>query len=179
MKQVALLLFVLLICTNCEKEENLTPTTNTLDRRDYLMGDFQVPISVNYPIFPPTNSNHTPLQNMNLTIYKSTAYDNEIIIDGIHGSYCVYAIMDGNNFTIDSKETSLRPEDLGFSITPYCAECKVRITGSGSITEVSRGNETPKLTIQYNLSYDYTPLVKYSGNVTYNLPRPNVVANDC
>ena len=150
----------------------------TIDKRDLIMGDFQLLLSHSHPYFPPIN-NYTALNSMNITIYRSTAYDNEIIIDGVYNRFCVYAILTGNEFKIDSKETGLRPEDFGYPITPNCPQCPVRLTGSGYFTELQRGDEKPKLYIQYTLSYEGFDLIRYSGSTEYDLPRPLKEANDC
>ncbi len=181
MRKILLLCFVLSFfgCSfNNSPGLSSSNTSTPFDYRDFAMGSFKVNISRSYPLISPNYNNYTPVKELNLTVYRSTYADDELIIKGIHGK-CIYAYMNGNRFSFSSVETSLRPENLGFTITPYCPSCKIYISGSGSVSELERDMEGSNFQITVELNYDGIDLVRYRGSKQLDLPRPILEANDC
>jgi len=173
--------FALIFLASCSI--NNTPdfpvnNSKRFDYRNFAMGSFEVEISRSYRYVDPNISNYTPINKLNLRVYRSTYSDDEIIIKGIHGK-CIYAYMTNNKFSFSYVETNLRPENLGFSITPPCSSCKIYMSGSGSVSELERGMEESKFKITVQLNYDGIDLVRYTGAKQLDLPRPILEANDC
>ena len=176
-----LLFFGLAFFTSCNFNNSLEPTntsSSSLDYRDFAMGSFEVDIYRSYSFFNPNISNYSPPNKLNITVYRSTYADDELIISGIHNE-CIYATMNGNRFSFSFIETNLRPENLGFNITPPCPSCKIYMSGSGSVSELERGMNESRFRIKVELNYDGLKLVEYSGSKLLSLPRPVTEANDC
>lgn len=170
-------LFFLVSCS-VDSPPSLSSNSTTFDYRDYAMGSFRVGISHNYRFINPNISNFTADNELNLTVFRSTYYDDELIIKGVHGE-CIFAYMKDNKFSFSPFETNLRPENLGFNISPHCPSCKIYMSGSGSVSELERGIEKSTFSITIKLNYDGVDLVDYNGSKQLNLPRPVTEADDC
>ncbi len=147
---------------SCSKKETI-PTEINLGTSNYH-GKYDFSIIVLHNIFTPKINNYQEPTSFQTTITPSVDYDDEINISNIHGlGRCVYAVVNGNNFTIPRQELEGTSDgNIGFNITGNCGSCTLWVKGSGTLEEDARVNSSDEkftMTLEYDVSFDTTPLL--------------------
>lgn len=171
---------VLITILSCSKNDT-TLNEDIPDNSDYH-GRYNFSINIIYNIANPNISSYEAPSSFQTTVTRSVDYDDEINFSNIHGlGRCVYAVVNGNNFTIPRQELEGTSDgNIGFNITGNCGSCTLWVSGSGTLTEEPRTNSADEkftMTLEYQISFDTTPLVTVRNtstfkNVVSNLPAP-------
>lgn len=173
----SLLILTIISCSNNEIASiEITPGTSQYH------GKYDFSITVLHTITSPNINNYQVPSSFQTTVTPSADYSDEINFSNIHGlGRCVYAIVNGNSFTIPRQELEgTSDKDIGFNITGNCGSCTLWVTGSGTLSEEARANSPDEkftMTLEYRISFDTTPLTRITSTsslkeVVSNLPQP-------